>query len=204
MIATARYHFFRWLARTTWRLFGGIDVRGLENIPRTGPFLMFANHQSFLDPLLLQGACPRIVHTMAKSTQFSSPIFRKLLVWLYGFPVRRFEVDPQAVRQALRRLSAGHPVLIYIEGERSWDGKLQPLRRGTVRLALKACVPIITARIDGTYDAWPRWDRRIKRRRVRIEFRKPFQLPQVSSRAQREEHVTQAAEQIERALQPSL
>jgi 1-acyl-sn-glycerol-3-phosphate acyltransferase len=204
MIATVRYHFFRWLARTTWRLFGGIDVRGVENIPRTGPFLLFANHESFLDPLLLQGVCPRVVHTMAKSTQFSSPIFRKLLVWLYGFPVRRFEVDPQAVRQALRRLNAGHPVLIYIEGERSWDGKLQPLRRGTVRLALKAGVPIITARIDGTYDAWPRWDRRIKRRRVRIEFRKPFQLPQVNSRAQREQRVSEAAAQIEKALQPSI
>jgi 1-acyl-sn-glycerol-3-phosphate acyltransferase len=70
-------------------------------------------------------------------------------------------------------------------------------------VALKAGVPIVPCRIDGTYDAWPRWDRGIKRHRVRIEFRKPFQLPQVNSRGEREQRVSEATAQIIAALQPS-
>lgn len=203
MIRRARYHFYRWLARTLWSLMGGVDVRGLENVPKSGAFLMIANHQSFLDPILVQAVCPRILHSMAKSTQFGSPMFRRLLTQLYSFPVRRFEVDPQAVRQVLRRLKQGNGVIIYIEGERSWDGRLQPPRLGTVRLALKAGAPIVPVRVDGAYDAWPRWHRKIKRNRIRIEFREPISLPQLDSRGEREPHVARAAERIMSAIQPA-
>ena len=203
MIRRIRYHFYRWLARTLWKLYGSLEVRGLENVPREGPFLVFANHQSFLDPILVQAVCPRILHSMAKSTQFGSAAFRRLMTQLYAFPVRRFETDPQAVRQVLRRLNAGHGVVIYIEGERSWDGRLQPLRIGTVRLALKAGVPIIPVRIDGAYDAWPRWDRKIKRARIHIEFRAPMHLPKADSKADRERLLGAALEQITAALQPA-
>ena len=203
MIRRIRYHFYRWLARTLWRLYGGLDVRGLENVPRQGAFLMFSNHQSFLDPILVQAVCPRILHSMAKSTQFGSAIFRRVLTQLYAFPVRRFETDPQAARQVLRRLNAGNGVVIYIEGERSWDGRLQPLRIGTIRLALKAGVPIIPVRIDGAYDAWPRWDRKIKRSRIRIEFRAPLHLPKADTKEERERLVADAADRITAALQPA-
>ena len=197
-----RYHFYRWLARTLWQLYGGLDVHGLHNIPKSGAFIVISNHQSFLDPILVQAVCPRILHSMAKSTQFGSRVFRNLLTQLYAFPVRRFEVDPQAVRQVLRRLGQGNGVAIYIEGERSWDGELQRPRLGTVRLALKAGVPIIPCRIDGAYDAWPRWDRKIKRHRVRIEFREALLLPRLDSKAEREPYVQTAAQQIMSALQP--
>jgi 1-acyl-sn-glycerol-3-phosphate acyltransferase len=202
MIRRLRYHFYRWLARSLWRLWGGLDVRGLENIPRTGAFLVIANHQSFLDPILVQAVCPRILHSMAKSTQFGSAIFRRLLTQLYAFPVRRFETDPQAVRQVLRRLKAGNGVVIYIEGERSWDGRLQTPRYGTVRLALKGGVPIIPCRVDGAYDAWPRWDRKIKRSRIRIEFRTPIRLPAAETRHEREPLVADTANQLMSALHP--
>lgn len=196
MIRRFRYHFYRWLARTIWWFFGGVDVIGLHHVPASGPCLIICNHQSYLDPILTQAFCPRVVHAMAKSTQFGSPLFRRLLTQVNVFPVRRFEVDPQAVRQVLRRLQQGNAVGIYIEGERSWDGQLQPPRLGTVRLALKAGVPIIACRISGAYEAWPRWDRKVKRHRIRIEFREPFRLPQLDTRAEREPQVSDAAEQI--------
>jgi 1-acyl-sn-glycerol-3-phosphate acyltransferase len=196
MMRRLRYHFYRWLARTIWWFFGGVDVQGLRNVPASGPCLIICNHQSYLDPILMQAVCPRIIHSMAKSTQFGSRLFRRLLIHCYAFPVRRFEVDPQAVRQVLRRLEQGNAVAIYVEGERSWDGQLQPPRLGTVRLALKAGVPIVPCRISGAYDAWPRWDRKVRRHRIRIEFRNPFRLPQVDRRVNREPMVADAAEQI--------
>ena len=62
----------------------------------------------------------------------------------------------------------GEGVGVYPEGERSWDANLQPFRRGTIRLLLKAGVPIIPTGVVGSYDVWPRWSRTIRRRRVKV------------------------------------
>ncbi|HSJ07665.1 MAG TPA: lysophospholipid acyltransferase family protein, partial [Longimicrobiales bacterium] len=102
----------------------------------------------------------------------------------------------QAVRYTLRRLREGDPVHIYIEGERTWDGALQPPRPGTVRLALKAGVPILPAVIDGSYDAWPRWDRGLRAAPIRVPFGPPFRLPQLDERREREAALPEASARI--------
>ncbi|HEX7090214.1 MAG TPA: lysophospholipid acyltransferase family protein [Longimicrobiales bacterium] len=187
------------ITRAGWPLVGGMDVRGEENVPRVGPFLLISNHQSVLDPILIQTFCPRPLHTMAKSTQFASPPMRWLMTRLNSFPVRRFETDPQAVRTALRRLEQGHGVGIYIEGERSWDGELQPPRLGTVRLILRAGVPVVPAAIAGSYDAWPRWAAGLRRADVAIRFGEPLRWPAMR-RAEREANLQHAAARIMAAL----
>jgi 1-acyl-sn-glycerol-3-phosphate acyltransferase len=194
------YRFAQLLVRTLRPLLGPLDVSGIHHIPEQGPFLLLANHQSYLDPILIQALVSRPIHTMSKSTQFSDRITGPILKALKGFPVRRFEVDPQAVRLALRYLQQGEGVGIYIEGERSWDGRLQPLRRGTVRLVLKAGVPVIPCGISGAYDAWPRWDRRPARARIRITFGEPLRFPRCDHRAQREAHLEDAYERISSTL----
>jgi 1-acyl-sn-glycerol-3-phosphate acyltransferase len=192
----AFYWFMHGIGRWAWPAFGGFDVRGRENIPESGPFLLISNHQSVLDPFFIQTWVPQPVHPMAKSTQFASPIFAAVMKRCYAFPVRRFQVDPQAVRTALRRLAAGHPVHIYIEGERSWDGAIRPPKPGTVRLALKAGVPILPCGLDGAYDVWPRWDRALRRGRVTVAFGKPFRLPQLDDRKAREAALPEASAKI--------
>lgn len=175
-------------------------VTGTEHVPRTGPFFLVPNHQSLLDPLVIQSVCPRIVHSMTKSTQFSSPLMRWLLPRIGSFPTRRYRVDPQAVRVALRELERGRGVGIYPEGERSWDGQLQPLRKGTMRLLLKAGVPIVPCGISGSYDVWPRWSKRPRRCRVRVRFGPPIEFGRHDDRAEREAALPGATLTLERAL----
>lgn len=196
----AIYHTLAFLARHLFRVIGRLDVRGLDNVPRDGPFLLLANHESILDPILIQAVCPRAVHTMAKSTQFASPFMGWLMRAAKSFPVRRYQVDPQSVRMVLRRLEQGEPVGIYPEGERSWDGRLQAPRRGTIRLVLQAGVPIVPCRISGSYEVWPRWDRGIRRGNVRIDFGPPFRLPATTGRDEREAALPAATERIMAAL----
>lgn len=181
------------LVRLLTPLVGRVRVEGLENIPGQGPFLLIANHQSYLDPILVQAIVPRPLHTMTKSTQFSDPITGRFLKALKAFPVRRFEIDPQAVRLTLRFLRQGHGVGIYIEGERTWDGRLQPPRRGTIRLLLKAGVPVVPCGVSGAYDVWPRWDRRLRRGTVRIRVGEPLHLPRLDRREERDERVDETA-----------
>ena len=136
----AVYRFAQLIPRLVWGPLAGLRVEGVENVPPSGPFLLICNHQSNLDPILIQAVCPRAVHAMAKSNQFAAPVVGRIMKRLLSFPVRRYQADPQAVRYALRQLDRGEGVAIYIEGERTWDGTLQPPRLGTVRLALKAGV----------------------------------------------------------------
>lgn len=171
-----------------------VRIEGYENIPREGPFLLLPNHQSVLDPFLVQGHVRRRISSMTKSTQFTSPIPRWGLPRVHGFPVRRYRTDPQSVRATLRHLEEGRGVCIYPEGERSWDGTLQPLRRGTIRLMLRCGVPVIPCGICGTYDAWPRWSRRPRRARrpVVLAFGRPREFGPWPSLREMDEHVDEA------------
>lgn len=188
------YRFCQRLVRTVWPLIGPIEVRGRGLIPEHGPFLLIANHQSVLDPILIQTICPRPIHTMAKSTQFTSPFMAQLMYRLNSFPVRRYRIDPQAVRHTLRVLRSGEPVGIYVEGERTWDGRMQSPRLGTIRLILKAGVPVIPCTIQGSYDVWPRWHRALRRAPVRITFGEPMHLPRLDRRTAREAALADAAQ----------
>lgn len=189
------YGFAQRLVRTLWPLVGRLEVEGLENVPDDGPFLLIANHQSYLDPILIQAVAPRPMYTMAKSTEFSHRIIGPLLQRLKSFPVRRYEIDPQAVRIVLRHLSNGNGVGIYIEGERSWDGTLQPPRLGTVRLILKAGVPVIPCGVAGAYEVWPRWSK-LRRGPVRLRFGPPMRFPQLDSRKERNAALAEARERL--------
>ncbi len=193
------YRFAQRFVRTFWPVVGSLHVEGLEHIPGSGPFLLIANHQSYLDPILIQAVVRRPMYTMAKSTEFSNPITGPLLKRLKSFPVRRFEVDPQAVRIALRHLQDGHGVGIYIEGERSWDGRLQPPRLGTVRLILKAGVPVVPCGIGGAYEVWPRWSRP-RRGAVRIRVGEPIRFPKLDRRSDREDALDATREVLMRRL----
>lgn len=157
---TATYRVARSIARALLPRLAPIRVEGTEHLPKVGPFLLLPNHQSALDPLLVQGFAPRIVRSMTKSTQFGSAFMSHVLPRLGAFPVRRFRIDPQTVRTALRLLNDGHGVCIYPEGERCWDGRIQPFRNGTLRVALAAMdsgIPVIPVGISGMFEVWPRW-----------------------------------------------
>lgn len=190
----------RWL----WRLAATAHALGIEHIPAAGPFLLLANHQSVMDPLLIQSLCPRPMHAMAKSTQFRVPVIGQIMTHCYGYPVRRFQIDAQAVRITLRRLAHGYPVAIYIEGERTWDGAMQPPRPGTVRVALKAGVPILPCAIAGAYEAWPRWDRLPQRAPICVSYGDPFRLPKLDDRREREAALPAATDRIVNAIMAEL
>lgn len=181
-----------------------LRIDGLANIPAEGPFLIIANHQSILDPLLIQAFCPRPVFTMAKSTQFSHPIMRWLMLRALSFPVRRYQIDPQAARTVLDHLRHGHGVGIYPEGERTWDGALQPPRLGTIRLILKAGVPVVPTTISGAYDVWPRWHTAIRPGPIHICFGSPISFPSVQRRADREAALPETTATIMATLQRQL
>src|SRR2546427_1360617 len=131
---------------------------GLENVPTDGPAILAANHQSFLDDLLLPLVVPkRKVVFLAKAEYFDKWYLRWFFKGANVIPVRRqnrsgAEAALQAGVQALRE---GKLIGIFPEGTRSPDGRLYRGKTGVARMALEARVPIIPVAIGGTFDAWP-------------------------------------------------
>lgn len=166
-----------------------VTLEGAENIPKKGPMIFIANHTSIVDTFLFGCNMPRKVYFMAKSTEYESPVIRLFFNLSRAFPVRRYDTDPGALRNAYRVLELGEMVGIYPEGERTWDGKLQPLRRGTVRFILSAGVPVIVGGIKGAYQHQPRWGGLIGRPTIEIKFGEPIKVSKIKGVDQKENDI---------------
>jgi 1-acyl-sn-glycerol-3-phosphate acyltransferase len=192
------------LSRFGLSRFARVEVEGAEHLPTTGGALLLPNHQSALDPFVVQGWAPRRVRSMTKSTQFASLFMRWAVPRLGGFPVRRYRVDPQSVRTVLRLLDEGECVCIYPEGERTWDGRMQPFRQGTLRVALAAMERghvVLPVGIRGMYDVLPRWGtpRQITSE-VRVTFGAPLRLGPFDDRMARDRAIPALERALGRAL----
>ncbi len=200
------YRALRWTMSLYFRARMKIRTEGEEIVPDKGPFLLVLSHQSHLDSLLLHTFCPRLIFTLAKGSVFRTPFMAWLAPRVGAIPTRRYQIDPQAVRVALRLIQRGEGVGIFAEGERSWDGNLQPLRVGSIRLLLKAGVPVIPCGIVGTYEIFPRWGHMnwwklgLGREPVTIRYGKPIHFGRHDDRASRERARPDATVRIETAL----
>src|SRR3990172_13183670 len=131
------------------RLYFRVRYEGVEHVPRTGPLLILANHVSYADPVLITIPIRRPIHYLPWARFFRIPLFGPLIRWLRAFPVNLDEPDPQAVRTIIRLLKVGAAVLVFPEGGRTPDGRVQPLKDGAVRLALRLQVPGCLVSIAG-------------------------------------------------------
>jgi 1-acyl-sn-glycerol-3-phosphate acyltransferase len=136
----------------------GFRIRyfGQKNIPAEGGFLMVANHQSHLDPPLIGAGCPRQLNIIARKTLFDIPILGPLISQLRAIPIDRDGMGISGIKESLRRLKHGEPILLFPEGTRSKTGEMASFRPGFTALAVRSNVPIIPAAIDGAHQAWPR------------------------------------------------
>ncbi len=181
-----------------------VEVSGIHHLPETGGALLLPNHQSALDPFVVQAWAPRTVRSMTKSTQFTGGFMRWIVPRLGGFPVRRYRIDPQSVRTVLRLLDEGACVCIYPEGERSWDGRLQPFRQGTLRVALAAAHrghSVMPVGIQGMFDVLPRWGRPLRRTEpVQVRFGAPLEIGPFADRRARDRALPELERQLRREL----
>ncbi|MDM5199537.1 lysophospholipid acyltransferase family protein [Fictibacillus enclensis] len=128
-----------------------IEVRGVENIPKTGGILLCSNHINNFDPPLVGVAASRDVHFMAKAELFDMPILKTLLPKINAFPVKRGMSDKQALRNGLNLLKEGKVLGLFPEGTRSKTGELGQGLAGAGFFALKSEAAVVPCAIKGQY-----------------------------------------------------
>jgi long-chain acyl-CoA synthetase len=137
-----------------------LQVRGLDKLPRTGPYIISSNHESYLDPVILASVLPPPVFDKVFAVG-TSEIFGEGLMLRLARSLRIVVVDPDAnlipaMRAGAFGLRQGRPLILYPEGERSIDGTPRIFKKGAAILSIHLQVPIVPVAIDGFYEAWPR------------------------------------------------
>jgi len=161
-----------------------LEIVGLKNVPPEGPLILAITHTNFLDPALAGGVMPRELVIMSKVENFRHP-FLGIIVRLYGaFPVRRGEVDRQAIRRSLEVLAGGQALLMAPEGTRSGDGRLQKGHDGMTLIALRAAAPILPMAITGGEHFWTNLSK-LRRTPVKIVIGKVFRFSSARRRVGR-------------------
>lgn len=150
-----------------------LKVIGRENIPKRGAFIFASNHSSYLDPILLGVSAHRSLNYMAQEDLFKRPFLGWALRKVRSFPVKRDESDFRAIKDALRKLAEGNPLVIFPEGTRSKDGSLKSAKPGIGFIGARSGVPVVPAYIKGAFEALPRGAASLRRRPVSVYIGMP-------------------------------
>jgi 1-acyl-sn-glycerol-3-phosphate acyltransferase len=172
------YRMFTWGAFTGVRLAGvRVEVIGREKLDPSRAYIFMSNHASNLDPPIQIPLIPRRTSVMVKKELFKTPILGSAMRMGSLVPVDRGNRDAgiEAVTAAKSVIDQGISMTIYIEGKRSFDGKLLPFKKGPFYLAMECGVPVVPMTIVGTHEAMPKKRFAIKPGLVQVVFHPPIE-----------------------------
>jgi len=179
-----------------------IRVKGIEHIPE-GTVIFAANHSSAADAPAVVGAIPRRIAVLLKRSLFGYPIVGQAFHLAQFIPVDRFNRDSAitSLEKATEALKGGQSFLIYPEGTRSPDGRLQEFKKGTAVMAIKAGVPLVPVACSNAHRIMKKREMRIYPGEIQVEF-----LPAIDSRQytleQREELNQRLHDELAAGLPP--
>ena len=155
----------------------GVRVRvvGTDRIP-AGTCLFVANHTSSADAPAVVGAIPRRIAILLKESLFKYPIVGQAFLLARFIPVDRTSRDSalDSLEKAIESLRAGQSFLIYPEGTRSPDGRLQDFKKGAVVMAIKSGVPIVPVACSGAHRVMEKRSLKIRPGEIVVEFLAPI------------------------------
>ncbi len=168
------YDFIAGTCRLLSYAFFRLRVRGLENMPQTGPFVIACNHQSYLDPVFCSVCLPRRVTFLARDTLFTNWFFGRLIGSLSAIPVKRGQGDLGAMKEIISRLKQGRGVCLFPEGTRTSDGRIAEIKPGFGLLCRRGKATVVPTVVDGAFECWPRGRKMFKPGKVWLTYGPPI------------------------------
>lgn len=154
-----------------------VEVQGLGNIYSGQPVIFMGNHVSYFDVAALIAHLPGQIRFLARKELVKVPIFgwalylSRHIIIDYSHPRKTLK----NIERAAQMLKGGTNILVFPEGARSLDGRIQDFKKGGFTLAIKSEVPIIPISISGSKDVLPRGGWRIQPGRIKVVVERPIE-----------------------------
>lgn len=145
-----------------------------EHVPAAGPAILASNHASFIDPPLICAGVRRVIYSLARESLFRNPVAGAILRSWNVVPVDRDGGGAKGLRVILDKLAAGGAILLFPEGTRTYDGRLQPAKAGVGLAIVKSDCPVVPVRLFGTFEAYGRHHRLPRPHRIASTYGKPM------------------------------
>src|SRR5580704_17905821 len=180
------YRLFMWGAWAgVWITGVRVETVGLDQFDHSRSYIFMTNHVSNIDPPIQIPLIPRRTSVMVKKELFKVPILGRAMRMGSLFPVDRGnrEAGIEAVRAAKSAVvDQGINMTVYVEGGRSFDGKVLPFKKGPFYLAMECGVPVVPVTIAGTHYAMPKKRFAIRPGTVKVIFHEPIEPKEFGSR----------------------
>ena len=179
------YRVAMWSAWTGVRLTGvKLETVGLDCLDPKRNYVFMSNHVSNIDPPIMLPLIPGRTSVMAKKELFNYPLLGKTMRLGSLVPVDRGnrEAGIAAVRASTAVLRQGINMTVYVEGHRSFDGKLLPFKKGPFYLAKECGVAVVPVTIAGSHYVMPKGRFAIKPGTVKVIFHSPIEPKDFGSR----------------------
>src|SRR5580693_7498453 len=160
-----------------WRVFNP------ERVPQTGGVILAANHASFLDPPLVGSGLKRDINYLARESLFRFPVVGRILHSWNSVPVDRDGGGAKGLKIILGRLLDGAGIILFPEGTRTPDGKLQPARAGIGLVVAKSQAPVVPVRVFGTFEAFGRNVKFPRPKRIAVKYGVPMRFAKLRAEA---------------------
>ncbi|HEX2981465.1 MAG TPA: lysophospholipid acyltransferase family protein [Anaerolineaceae bacterium] len=166
--------------RALFRVFARVRVTGMENVPAQGPYVLAFNHVSYFDPPVIVAFWPDFPEVVGADYLWKHALMSFFAKAYGGIPIRRGEVDRNALERIMLALRNRLPVMIAPEGTRSHEPGMKQGKPGIVYLIERTHAPVVPVGIVGTTDSFLK--RALSGGRPNIEMRigTAFQLPEVN------------------------
>jgi 1-acyl-sn-glycerol-3-phosphate acyltransferase len=181
------YYFGRVLIRILVFPFAWWEVKGNENTPKKGPVLIVCNHLHLADPPIVAASIKLKCVLMAKEDLFQNGWSRFWVKNFGAFPVRRGGIDREAIRQAEEWLKKGVSVIMFPEGSRSKNARMQPALPGAALIASRMGVPVLPVGINGTDKLRRLGWCFLHHPKITVTIGQPFNLPTNDGKPTREQ-----------------
>ncbi len=201
-----RRGFLRRTFRLLFRILYRVEIRGKENVPANGAYIVIHNHVSVIDPPFLLTFWPVAAEAVGSAHLWNHPA--SMLIKIYGtLPVNRGEFDRRILEKSMQVLRGGAPLVIAPEGRRSHQPGLLAAQPGVAYLVDKVQAPILPVGIVGSLAQNFRKAVRLQRPTLRMNIGRPFTVPALagrgkSRRAARQHNADLIMQHLARLLPP--
>jgi len=177
-----------WGRAALWANRVKVRVEGMENLKGEGPYIFMSNHQGSYDIFALLGHLPFQFKWLAKKELFSIPFFGWTMAAAGYISIDRegTRETVKAMNKAAERIRDGMSVVVFPEGSRSPDGKIQDFKKGGFTLAIKSKVPVVPVALTGSREIMPKQRLTAASGEIKIRVSHPIETIQYSMKDRRD------------------